>query len=77
MVLGASARMIGIGVIVGIPFSLAAARVLKSQLFDLSPGDPATAAAVVIFLAAAAMAATYLPARRAAAVDPADALRTR
>ncbi|MGE5246042.1 MAG: hypothetical protein ACM3SQ_17600 [Betaproteobacteria bacterium] len=52
-----------------------ATRVLKSLLFEVSPRDPATFAVVSVFLAAAAPAATYLPARRAAAVDPVEALR--
>jgi putative ABC transport system permease protein len=75
MVLAGSVRLIAIGVALGLPLALAASRLLKTQLFGVSPGDPMTMALVVAFLAAAALAATYLPARRAAAIDPADALR--
>ncbi len=75
MVLGASTRLLGIGVIVGLPLSLAATQLLKWQLFELSPADPTTVLGVVAFLAAAAMGATYLPARRASSVDPMQALR--
>ena len=75
MVLGASARLTLVGLAIGLPLALAATRVLRSLLFEVSPNDPATFAAVAVFLAGAAMAATYLPARRAASVDPAEALR--
>jgi predicted permease len=75
MVLGGSARLLMIGLIAGLPLSLAAAQVLKWQLFEVSSTDPATVLAVVAFLAAAAMGATYLPARRASSVDPMQALR--
>jgi putative ABC transport system permease protein len=77
MVLAGSVRLIGIGLAIGLPLSLAASRVLTTQLFELSPSDPATIAFVIAFLAVAALAATYLPARRAARVDPAVALRTK
>jgi hypothetical protein len=76
LVLGSSARVMAAGVAVGLPLALVTARLLKSWLFEVSPSDPPTFLAVVAFLAAAAMLATYLPARRAAAVDPAHALRT-
>ena len=75
MVLAGSLRLLAIGLAVGIPLSIAATRTLKSLLFEISPSDPATFAEVIIFLALGAMAATYLPARRAAAVDPVEALR--
>ena len=75
MVLGASARLTLVGLAIGLPVALAATRLLRSLLFEVSPNDPATFAAVAAFLAAAAMAATYLPARRAASIDPAEALR--
>jgi ABC-type lipoprotein release transport system permease subunit len=44
-------------------------------LFGISPLDPLTYVAVLLVLAVSAVAASYLPARRAAAVDPVDALR--
>jgi predicted permease len=87
MALGASAsgvvRMIvrhamtlaAVGVAVGILGALALGRVLRSQLFGVSVVDPVTFGAVVLVLVASAAAASYLPARRAAALDPASALR--
>ena len=67
-------------VCLGVPIGLAAAAALtslmSSLLFDVSPLDPATYLTVPLLLVAAAIAASYLPARRAASVDPADALKT-
>ena len=64
---------------IGTAFGLAAAfaltRLMKSLLFDVSPVDPLTYAAVAAGLVGAAMLASYLPARRATAVDPSEALR--
>jgi ABC-type lipoprotein release transport system permease subunit len=48
---------------------------MKSLLFGISPIDPVTYAAVVALLGCVAMVASYLPARRAAAVNPVEALR--
>ena len=66
---------IGSGLIAGVVSSLAAARLLSAALRGVGPGDPLTFAAVVAVLSAAAALATYLPARRAARVDPIVALR--
>jgi ABC-type lipoprotein release transport system permease subunit len=48
---------------------------MSSLLFEVSPLDPITYAAVPVVLIAAALLASYLPARRATAIDPVDALR--
>jgi putative ABC transport system permease protein len=64
-----------IGIAVGTVGALAAARLLRSMLFDVTPTDPATFAAIAALLAAAALLACYVPARRAARVDPMVALR--
>ena len=53
----------------------AVTEVLRGELYGISPLDPATYAGVALLLAVAAMAATYLPARRAARLDPTQALR--
>jgi len=65
----------GIGAAVGLAASVGLMRLMKSLLFGISPLDPLTYAAVPVVLVAAAMLASYLPARRAAAVDPVEALR--
>jgi ABC-type lipoprotein release transport system permease subunit len=48
---------------------------MKSLLFGISPLDPVTYMAIPLVLIAAAMVASYLPARRAASIDPVEALR--
>ena len=64
-----------VGVAVGVVGAMALGRVIRSQLFGVSVTDPLTFGAVILMLLASAAAASYLPARRAAAVDPASALR--
>jgi predicted permease len=64
-----------IGAACGLAAALVLTRLMKSLLFDVSPADPVTYAAVSVGLILAAMLASYVPARRAAAVDPAEALR--
>jgi ABC-type antimicrobial peptide transport system permease subunit len=59
----------------GVVLSLAATRALRSQLFQVEPNDPVTLAAVSALLVAVALVASWLPARRAARVDPMSALR--
>jgi putative ABC transport system permease protein len=65
----------GVGVAIGAGAAVALSRLMKSLLFEVSPLDPVTYAAVAVVLVASAVLASYLPARRAAAVDPLDALR--
>ena len=55
--------------------SVAATRVLAGLLYGIKPVDPATYLAVSFFLAAVALVSCYFPARRAASLDPMDALR--
>ena len=64
-----------IGVAIGLGASAGLMGLMKSLLFGISPLDPLTYAAVPIVLVAAAVLASYLPARRAAAVDPVEALK--
>lgn len=70
------ARLAVVGAIVGGVASLATGAMLASLLFGVTPGDPATLALVAIGVVALAMLAAWLPARRAAAIDPAEALRS-
>jgi putative ABC transport system permease protein len=64
------------GLAVGLAGAIASTRLLQGLLFDVSPTDPVTFMAVAASLTAVALAATLLPARRAARVDPLPALRT-
>ncbi len=63
------------GVIIGVPASLVVTRLITSQLFGLEPHDPLTITLVTLLLLAVMTLAGYLPARRAARVDPLIALR--
>jgi predicted permease len=75
MVLGESLALLGIGVALGIPLTLAVTRLVQSQLFGVHSSDPATLFAAVAIIAAVTLLAAWLPARRAARVDPMVALR--
>ncbi|HVT16418.1 MAG TPA: ABC transporter permease [Thermoanaerobaculia bacterium] len=75
LVLRETARLIGLGVAAGLAAALAATRAAASQLFGVSAFDPATVLAATAALALVALAAGFLPARRAAHTDPAVALR--
>src|SRR5262245_9647678 len=68
-------RLVGIGVALGAAGGAAVSRALRSLLFGLSPFDPIAYVCVSLFLVAVALLAIYLPARRAASVDPIMALR--
>ena len=67
--------MSGIGAICGLTAALALTRLMKSVLFEVSPTDPVTYVAAAAGLILAALFSSYLPARRAALVDPVEALR--
>ncbi|HEV2687008.1 MAG TPA: ABC transporter permease [Bryobacteraceae bacterium] len=75
MVMRQSLTLVGMGLATGFAAALALTRLLKSLLFEVRPADPATWVIVAAALAVVALAATYLPARRAASVDPMVALR--
>jgi putative ABC transport system permease protein len=64
-----------IGVVVAVPCAILLARGLRSQLFGVSAADPLTLAAVVLLMGVVGLAAALLPARRAANVEPMEALR--
>ncbi|MGD1094194.1 MAG: ABC transporter permease [Bryobacteraceae bacterium] len=65
----------GIGVVIGLGAAMVLTRLMTSLLFGISALDPLTYAAVPVVLVAAAMLASYLPARQASAVDPVEALK--
>ena len=74
-VLRDGARLALLGFAVGIAGALACGRILASLLNEVKPSDPAVLAATAGLLAAVALVACYLPARRAARLDPMAALR--
>jgi putative ABC transport system permease protein len=76
LVVGGGARLVTYGLLLGVPAALLFARALRGALYGVSASDPATFAAISILLAGIALAATWLPARRAARVDPSIALRS-
>ncbi|MEP6995536.1 MAG: FtsX-like permease family protein, partial [Acidobacteriota bacterium] len=74
-ILAEGARLTAVGIAIGLALALAASRALSSLLFSVRPTDPPTYAAVAVALSAVALLACYVPARRAARVDPMTALR--
>ncbi len=75
LVVGQTARVAGVGLAIGLVGALALTRVLRTLLFDVSPLDPVTFVVAAIVLFGIAVLAGYLPARRAAAIDPQSAIR--
>ena len=75
MVVRYSLKLSAWGMAIGLAGAFALRRVLASLVFDVSPSDPAIYAAVAVLLLTAALAASYMPARRASRVDPSVALR--
>ncbi len=67
--------MTAIGVVCGLAAAAGLTRLMKALLFEVSPLDPATYCAVSLVLAAAALLASYIPARRATTIEPVEALR--
>jgi predicted permease len=76
LVLGRSMRLTGIGLLIGLVGAAGVGQALRSQLLGISPRDPITFASVGLLLAAVALLASFVPARRAADVNPLIALRS-
>ena len=74
-VLGETGTLAALGVVIGVPLSLVAARAIRAMLFGVGTTDPWTFALVLAVLGAVAALAGFVPARRAASVDPAIVLR--
>jgi putative ABC transport system permease protein len=75
LVLREAALLLAIGLSVGIGLALWAGRTAAAMLYGLKPYDPVTLGGAIATLAAVGLAASYGPARRAASLDPTDALR--
>jgi ABC-type antimicrobial peptide transport system permease subunit len=76
MILREIVLLVVIGSIVGTAGALGLGRFVESLMFGLAPRDPLTLSAAILVLLAVAMIAGYLPARRAARIDPITALRS-
>src|SRR5207247_439512 len=76
LVLGEGATLALVGVAGGLAAALALGRVLRGLLYEVRSSDPLTLAAAALFLLAVVLLAVDLPARRAARVDPTEALRS-
>jgi putative ABC transport system permease protein len=75
MVLGDGLRLSVVGVAIGLAAAFVLTRLLRGLLFGVAPTDLATFAAVPVVLLAAAIIACWIPARRAATIDPVEAIR--
>jgi putative ABC transport system permease protein len=75
LVLGQSLRLAAVGVVIGLVGALAGMRLLRSLLFDVSPTDPLVLVSTSILLLFIAALASLAPARRAAKIDPVEAMR--
>jgi putative ABC transport system permease protein len=75
MVIGSGLQLAVVGIAVGILVALGATRSLTTLLYQVAPNDPLTFVAVPILFVAVAIAACYLPARRATHINPLVALR--
>jgi len=74
-VVGDGIRLAGVGIALGVLIALAVTRLLAALLYGVGASDPTTFVGVVALLAVVSLIASYLPARRAARVDPMVALR--
>jgi putative ABC transport system permease protein len=75
MIVGQGAKLIAIGLGIGLGIALVGGRVIKNLLYDISSADPLIYLLVLVVLASAALLACWLPARRATRIDPLHALR--
>jgi ABC-type antimicrobial peptide transport system permease subunit len=69
-------RLAGIGIVIGTACTLATSRLVRGLLYDISPADPVALTVTVVALLAIAFVASWIPARRAAAVHPAESLQS-
>jgi predicted permease len=76
MILSEGGTLLGIGLAIGVAGAVLATRVIRGLLFGVTPDDPATFAGVAVAMAAIGLAACWIPALRAARIDPAITMRT-
>jgi len=75
LVLGLGGKLVGLGVVFGLGGAFGVTQLMKTLLFHIQPTDPATYLAAPLLLGLVSLLACWLPARRAARVDPREALR--
>lgn len=76
LVFAGAGRLMAVGIFIGLGLTFAAERLMKTVLFGVSPIDSLTLGGAVLVLGIVSLLAVFLPARRAAAIDPLDAIRT-
>jgi ABC-type antimicrobial peptide transport system permease subunit len=76
MVVSQNLRIVAIGLVVGLAAAIPATRLMRGLLFQVGPNDPATFAAIGVMLAAVAIVASYVPARRGTQIDPVVTLKS-
>src|ERR1700722_3340307 len=75
MILRECILLLALGLAIGVPVALSSTRILKSQLYELSPLDPTAISIAIAAVSVMTIAAAWLPARRATKIDPMQALR--
>ncbi len=75
LVVGEGIKLVGVGIGIGLAAAFLFTRLMESLLYGISSTDPVTFGVTGAFLAAVAILASYIPARRAGRIDPVDALR--
>jgi putative ABC transport system permease protein len=75
MVLSGALLPVGVGLVIGLLAAMGAGELMAAQLFGVTPGDPVMLAETILLLGGAALAASVIPAWRAACVEPMSALR--
>jgi ABC-type antimicrobial peptide transport system permease subunit len=76
LVLSGAFRMVGLGLVLGIPLAIGAGRLISAQLYGVSAWDPIALSIAFGALAVCGLIAALIPASRAASIDPMTALRT-